>query len=157
MKVYISGPMSGLPKDNFPAFDAVAQRLRAMGLVVLNPTELNPGVARPPDDASPEVKKAYWCKCICVDTRAVTECDAIVLLPGWQYSSGAQSELTTAFDCGKQIVMLETLIPRCEWVGIPFPPVTLFGELQYGADPVVRYSLPASMVGCGAENVEGRV
>jgi hypothetical protein len=31
LRVYVSGPMSGLPEFNFPAFHAVAAALRAKG------------------------------------------------------------------------------------------------------------------------------
>ena len=41
MRVYISGPMSGLPELNFPAFHAAAASLRAKGLDVVNPAEIN--------------------------------------------------------------------------------------------------------------------
>lgn len=38
-KIYLAGPMSGLPDLNYPAFHAAAAKLRAMGHVVLNPAE----------------------------------------------------------------------------------------------------------------------
>lgn len=41
-RIYISGPMSGMPEHNFPAFNAEAARLRALGYDVVNPAELNP-------------------------------------------------------------------------------------------------------------------
>ena len=41
-KIYIAGPMTGLPELNFPAFHAEAARLRAFGYEVINPAEINP-------------------------------------------------------------------------------------------------------------------
>lgn len=132
MRVYLSGPMSGLPDENFPAFMAVAAVLRLRGIAVVNPAELNPGVNRPGPNASPREVRSYWHDCIRVDMRELTDCDVIVLLPGWQYSDGAHSELSTARDCGLQIVMLEDVLPRELWGDIPFPPVTLLRGIRYG-------------------------
>jgi len=39
--VYLTGRMLGIPLYNFPLFDAVAARLRAMGWTVINPAELD--------------------------------------------------------------------------------------------------------------------
>ncbi|MCW5236165.1 DUF4406 domain-containing protein [Verminephrobacter eiseniae] len=36
-RIYISGPMSGLPDLNFAAFHAKARRLHALGCEVVNP------------------------------------------------------------------------------------------------------------------------
>ena len=41
-RVYIAGPMTGLPDFNYPAFNAAAAKLRALGLEVLNPAENPP-------------------------------------------------------------------------------------------------------------------
>jgi len=150
VKVYLSGPMSGLPGDNFPAFNKVTSMLRSFGIDVVNPAELNPGVGRPGPDASPREVRAYWHKCIRVDTCELTYCDAIVLMPGWQYSDGAHSELSTARDCGLQIVMLEDVLPREMWQGVPFPPVTLLRGLRYGEwSEATKFE--------HFDNVEGRV
>lgn len=37
MKVYISGPMTGLPEFNYPAFFAAAEALEARGYETINP------------------------------------------------------------------------------------------------------------------------
>ena len=110
MKVYLSGPMSGLPESNFPAFNHGAKLLRGMGVELVNPAELNPGCDAPPVDAPPEVHKAYWQKCLRVDVRELTHCDAIVLLPGWEYSSGAHLELHNARQFGLLIATFEQFV-----------------------------------------------
>ena len=41
MKVYIAGPMSGIPEWNFPAFYQVEEALLALGLETVNPAALD--------------------------------------------------------------------------------------------------------------------
>lgn len=41
MKLYIAGPMTGLPDLDFPAFHEAAAKLRAQGHEVINPAEIN--------------------------------------------------------------------------------------------------------------------
>ena len=41
-RIYLSGPMSGWPDLNFPAFHAAAALLRGQGFEVVNPAEINP-------------------------------------------------------------------------------------------------------------------
>ena len=73
-RVYLSGPMSGLPEMNFPAFNAAAYQLRAMGLDVVNPAEINPDGAM------------TWEQCMRSDIKALCDCNALVMLPGWEQS-----------------------------------------------------------------------
>lgn len=90
MKVYIAGPMTGLPELNFPAFHRVAARLRAQGHEVANPAEIN---------ADPTMG---WNTCMRRDIPELVTCDAIVLLPGWERSKGATLEhhIARALDMG---------------------------------------------------------
>ncbi|MBA2927098.1 DUF4406 domain-containing protein [Pseudomonas sp. CCUG 57209] len=41
-RIYLSGPMTGLPGLNFPAFAAMTDNLRAGGHTVTNPAEVDP-------------------------------------------------------------------------------------------------------------------
>lgn len=93
--IYISGPMTGLPDLNFPAFHAAAKRWRDLGHEVRNPAEINP-------DSS-----MSWEMCLRADVRALCDCDTIVLLPGWEKSKGAHLELHIAHRLGMDVVISE--------------------------------------------------
>ena len=97
-QVYISGPMTGLPELNFPAFHTAAKALRAMGFKVTNPAELNPD------------PKANWRACMRVDIKALCDCDGLVLLPGWEESDGAHLELHLAHRLGIKVDTLDKLL-----------------------------------------------
>jgi hypothetical protein len=90
--VYISGPMTGLPDLNFPAFHAAAQQLRGLGLNAVNPAEINPD------------NGMSWEACMRADIKALCDCDAIALLPGWERSKGAHLELHIAHRLNLDVV-----------------------------------------------------
>ncbi|WP_237699927.1 DUF4406 domain-containing protein [Alicyclobacillus acidocaldarius] len=81
---YLAGPMSGYPDFNRPAFHEVAARLRAKGLVVVNPAEI-----RGDDDWQ-------WDDWMRAALHCLLGCHAVVFLPGWESSRGAQLERTIA-------------------------------------------------------------
>jgi hypothetical protein len=92
MKIYIAGPMTGIPEFNFPAFHAAAKRLRAEGHCAINPAEVNPDPATP------------WVDCMRKDIPKVLECEAIYLLPGWDKSKGALLEMHIAEALGMTVI-----------------------------------------------------
>lgn len=98
-RVYLSGPMTGVPHINFPAFHAVAARLRGKGYDVVNPAELNPDANMP------------WAECMRADIKALCDCDTLALLPGWENSQGAHLEMHIAHRIGIRVLTLEKLLP----------------------------------------------
>ncbi|UZV40248.1 hypothetical protein Acica_43 [Acidovorax phage Acica] len=92
MRIYVAGPMTGLPELNFPAFHAAAAALRAEGHHVENPAEIN---------ADPT---AQWLDCMRMDIARLVTCDAVYMLPGWQNSRGALVEHTLATGLGLQVL-----------------------------------------------------
>lgn len=72
MRVYIAGPMTGLPDFNFPAFHAAAAEWRALGWDVLNPAEAFDG------DQTRQYRDY-----VAHDMALLRTCDAIAMLPGW--------------------------------------------------------------------------
>ncbi len=91
MRLYLSGPMTGLPDDNKPAFNAEAARLRALGYDVFNPAEVVL-----PDGAT-------WAQYMRIDLSQLLTCDEIAMLPGWESSKGANVEHGLAVDIGMPV------------------------------------------------------
>lgn len=88
LKIYIAGPMTGLPEFNYPAFHTAAAQLRALGHEVFNPAE-NPAPAC-----------GTWEGYMRLALAQLVQCDAIALLPGWETSRGAKIEASLAADLG---------------------------------------------------------
>ncbi|MFM5790100.1 DUF4406 domain-containing protein [Aeromonas caviae] len=91
MKIFISGPMSGLPNFNRDAFNAEAHRLLGLGYVALNPAILPDGLEQ----------HEYMAICI----EMVKMADQLVMLPGWERSAGARAEHALAIKLGKTIIL----------------------------------------------------
>ena len=95
-RIYIAGPMTGLPEENYPAFHAEAQRLRCAGWHVENPAE-NPV---PPCGGT-------WEGYMRLALAQLVTCDSITLLPGWSRSKGACIEHFVAVQLGLAVVYHE--------------------------------------------------
>ncbi len=109
---YIAGPMRGHPQFNFPAFDSCAGYMRKHGWGVYNPAQHDrevygaemanwPGFNSGRVEDCPEfsIERAMrW------DLGRITECDAIVLLPEWEKSTGVANEIHVANACGLEVL-----------------------------------------------------
>lgn len=101
MKIYLAGPMRGIPESNYPAFRDGAANLRAAGHIVFSPVDWdveNHGANGCHSEAF-DLRKALaadmeW---ICL------EADAVALLPGWEASKGATAERATAIALGLKV------------------------------------------------------
>ena len=96
-RIYISGPMSGIPEHNFPAFNAEAARLRSLGYDVVNPAEVNPDTS------------LTWHECLREDIKHLCDCDTLALIHGWENSQGAHLELNVAHRLGLKITLAERI------------------------------------------------
>ena len=83
-RLYISGPMTGLPDYNRPAFNSTALQLRRAGYEVVNPV----------DNGLPE--SSPWHHHMRADIGLLMRCDAVAWLPGWHQSKGAKIEIELA-------------------------------------------------------------
>ncbi len=90
-RLYIAGPMTGLPDFNRPAFHAAAAQLRAAGYEVVSPAELDS--THP--IADPDGPGA-WGRYMRRDIPFLLECDGVAWLSGWLESKGARLEMKIA-------------------------------------------------------------
>jgi hypothetical protein len=90
--------MTGLPDYNYPAFNAEADRLRALGYVVENPAE------------NPLSADAPWHLCMRDAIRQMLTCDAVAFLPGWRQSRGANVEIELAGHLGMEVIQASGIV-----------------------------------------------
>lgn len=98
MKLYLCGPMSGLPEYGYPAFHDHAFFLRAQGHVVVNPAEM-----------FPEPEGVVWTAALREDLKALLDCECVAVLPGWRQSRGAALEVHVARTLQMPILDARTL------------------------------------------------
>ena len=91
-KVYLSGPMTGLPDLNFPAFDQARDICLACGYEVVSPADLERN--RLPSSYAESLRD---------DFRHLLECDQILMLEGWETSYGATMEFFIATAIGLKV------------------------------------------------------
>ncbi len=104
MRLYIAGPMSGIPHFNIPAFDAMAAKLRALGHEVVSPAELDGPETRAAIYASKTGSHRdlppgeTWGFYLSRDVRLLADdgIEGVVVLPGWGKSKGARLETFVA-------------------------------------------------------------
>lgn len=105
--VYIAGPMRGLPKYNFPAFDAARDRLIDAGFYVFNPADLDRMVGVHEDTPSDAIPADFMRDAMDRDLNAITKCTHIALLPGWEASRGVRPEAVLGWELGLKFVYAE--------------------------------------------------
>ena len=96
--IYIAGPMSGLPDNNFSKFFYAEARLMSDGWDTINPSRFSGVFGEQPAgkmlDACCEAERA-----------AIPHCDAIYLLKGWENSKGAKRELAVALQHNLEVIV----------------------------------------------------
>lgn len=112
MKIYVSGPMTGFPEFNFPAFDAAAAHLRSLGHEVFSPAEKDRELGFDPRGLSGfESLNQFGLslrELIRADLVWICEhAEALVYLPGALQSRGAIAEIRTANALGIPVLSLE--------------------------------------------------
>lgn len=91
--IYISGPMTGKPQFNRPAFVVAEDYLNGHhpALKVLSPHTI-------------VIDEPSWEKYMRVALGMMLKCEAIYMLKGWRDSKGARIELGLAQELGMRVV-----------------------------------------------------
>ena len=111
MKMYLAGPMSGIPQFNYPRFDYVAGELRTLGYDVQSPAEMDSPETRAAALASEDgslgsgvINGESWGDFLARDVKLVAdEIDGVCLLEGWDKSRGARLEAFVALTVRKPV------------------------------------------------------
>lgn len=88
MKIYIAGPMTGLPEFNYPAFNEAAGCLAALGYEPINPADC--------ETHNSTGKPQEWTWYMRHALRKLLDADAVAVLEGWEDSRGAAVEVYVA-------------------------------------------------------------
>lgn len=102
-RVYISGPMTGIPEFNAPAFKKAGDEWRAKGWDVVSPVDMDSALG---DTYEKERKLGVWQSAnkrdylrrdlLLLMNYEVTHITAIYMLKGWENSEGAKLEHAVA-------------------------------------------------------------
>lgn len=82
-KLYIAGPMSNIPQNNYPAFNQAAEVLRSAGYLVVNPAEFG-------------AEGGHYVDLIRKDLELMLPCHGVATLENWWESVGARNEVQVA-------------------------------------------------------------
>jgi hypothetical protein len=93
-KIYISGQITGYKNNNKESFANAEYRLKQKGYEVINPLDV---CALLPTNT-------IYTEYMRFDIRALTFCDSIYMLKGWEKSKGANIELTVAQAIGLKVL-----------------------------------------------------
>lgn len=91
-RMYIAGPMTGIPHFNYPAFNEATEYYRDIGYHVENPAEIDLPRWLP--------KCLAWWGYMAMSIPQMLSCDLVVALDGWRWSRGARVELWIARKLG---------------------------------------------------------
>lgn len=120
MKLYIAGPMSGLPDSNYPTFNRTAEQLQGHGYQVENPADNEDGLRRALGQREP-----VYTDYLRAGLAQLLRCDGVAVLEDWWLSGGARWEVQTAG------ILRMPVRPVGEWLAFPSPgPVDLAAALR---------------------------
>lgn len=79
-KLYLAGPMTGYPQNNYPEFHRVTTALRDTGYEVVNPAEFGSD-------------RGHYVDLLRDDLRGMLDCQGIAFHGEWWKSQGARNEI----------------------------------------------------------------
>lgn len=113
MRLYLAGPMSGLPGFNFPAFHAAAKVLREAGYIIISPAETDPPDVQAVALASPDGKYGFDGKVASESWGDMLARDVKMLADGipLETHNGLTAQEQHDFQNGEQPVDLPSTLP----------------------------------------------
>lgn len=111
---YLAGPMTGYPAFNYPRFEKVARRLRALGYVICTPHELENNLFYQEAVASSNGEEVHLAstgeegkELLRRDVNIVMHpnCIGLIVLEGWEDSHGALIETFIGSRWGRQMFL----------------------------------------------------
>lgn len=114
--IYLAGPMRSIEAFNFPAFAAATDELRSQGHVVWSPAEHDVEGGFDPTGMTGDEDLAEvgfdLAAALAWDLHTIcTAVEAVVVLPGWEHSTGAQHEVATARMLGLPVLAYPDMTP----------------------------------------------
>ncbi len=106
-RIYISGPISGMPDENWPAFAKAEAAIIAAGNMAVNPHSL------------PHDHDLTWPSYMREAIVALMSCDEVYALPGCGLSQGANIELLIASALGMPIRYAGSVCDAAPSAGYP--------------------------------------
>lgn len=91
--------MTGYVAHNFPAFDAARDMLKVFGYEPVSPADLDRHIGID-ENSTPEETRLKMKEMITTDIIAISTCEGIYMLKGWEKSTGAQAEHAMAIWMG---------------------------------------------------------
>lgn len=99
MRIYVSGPMTGIVDYNFPEFRRAADSLNRAGYEAVDPSRHG-------------VDLDSWGDYVKRDLVDMLTCDAVALLRGWEESRGARLEVHVALELGMPVTSVADWVER---------------------------------------------
>lgn len=127
MKLYVAGPMTGLPEFNLPAFAEATARLNAKGYEAINPGR-----------RGGTIEGYVWSDYLRLGLADLVTCEGVALLHGWWNSKGAQLEQRVALDLGMVTASLEYWLTQGGLMRLPD-----------GTEAILTLELPLSLTVVG--------
>lgn len=121
-RIYIAGPMTGLPDHNFPAFHKASKGWREMGWHVISPAESFGGDCTLP--------YRYYVE---HDVTILKTVDAVAVLPGWDSKTARGS--VWEYHIARQLLNIPVFDADC-----PVPPEALKHLSLTGAIPALKHA-----------------
>ncbi len=137
MRIYVAGPMTGLPDHNFPAFFEVAERLEAIGHTPINPADHDGATLE--EAIANQHSLGDWTAYMKRDIPRLVACDAVYLMDGWKSSKGATLEHFIAEELGMPFFSSREMPPEVRPVVVGLTGYARSGKDSFAETLIAEY------------------